>query len=124
MTRNNKKINVLAIDDDQVQHLIYQVILSDIGIVSAAFNGYDALQKLKNSKVDIILLDLEMPVMSGIELLNALESQPAVRHKIIVLSSTMNPELKETLIKRYNIKNCLIKPTNKDTLITEILAHE
>jgi len=69
----NKKI-VLLVDDDSLIIRMYQNKLSNEGYrVDIAFNGKEALVKVKQEKPDVILLDVMMPKMNGVETLKALK---------------------------------------------------
>lgn len=61
---------ILVIEDDDNQRLLYQDDLTWVGYsVIVAKNGHDGLQVLKDNPVDVVLLDIAMPGMDGIETL-------------------------------------------------------
>ncbi len=83
------KIKILIVDDT----VIYRKIISDavsaipgVEVAGTAHNGKIALSKIKTLKPDVITLDVEMPEMNGIQVLEALKSQPDPP-KTIMLSS-------------------------------------
>jgi CheY-like chemotaxis protein len=62
----NKK--VLFVEDDKANQYYMQLMLEDIGCsFDLAFNGQEAVEKIKQKKFDIIFMDLRMPVMDGFE---------------------------------------------------------
>src|SRR5947209_11668889 len=62
--------NILVVEDDKDLNNAYKIILESEGYtVEAAFNGQEALKKLENFEPDLILLDLLMPIMGGLEFL-------------------------------------------------------
>ena len=64
------KPTVLVIEDDDNQRLLYEENLQWVGYkVIAAKNGHEGLQALHDHKVDVVLLDIAMPGMDGIETL-------------------------------------------------------
>lgn len=64
------KPTVLVIEDDDNQRLLYEDDLKWVGYeVIAVRSGHDGLQALKDNKVDVVLLDIAMPGMDGIETL-------------------------------------------------------
>lgn len=73
MTRKLKhNPRVLIVEDESVLNEAYQVILTSAGYeVITTFNGQEALEVLEKQDVDIILLDLRMPVLDGIGFLEA-----------------------------------------------------
>ena len=86
---DKKDLQVLIIEDEQLLNEAYARVLSAAGIsLLRAYNGKEALDVLKNQKPDIILLDLRMPVMDGIEFLKKLQPKDNLPDaKIIVFSN-------------------------------------
>lgn len=88
-----KSIKVLVVDDSALMRKIVSDMLneeSDIEVVATARNGKDALKKIKTLDVNIITLDVEMPLMNGIDTLKELK-----RNKIslpVIMLSGMNRE--------------------------------
>lgn len=82
---------VLVVEDDPQLNLTYNILLKKIGHeVGHAFNGLEALDQLDAFKPEIILLDIRMPKMDGIEFLrqaNMPENHPSVK---IILFSNMD----------------------------------
>lgn len=69
-----KKLNllrhaeVLLVEDNEINQQVAQAILQEMGIrVDLAMNGYEALERTANKQYDAILMDLQMPLMDGIE---------------------------------------------------------
>jgi len=82
-------IRVLIVDDSLFIRTILRDMLKgspDIEIVGTAVNGIDALAKISELKPDVITLDIEMPRMGGLEVLEALQGE-SVKPKVIVLST-------------------------------------
>lgn len=86
---NDKDLQVLIVEDEQLLNEAYARVLSAANIsLLRAYNGKEALEVLKKHKPDIILLDLRMPVMSGIEFLKELKPKETLPDaKIIVFSN-------------------------------------
>jgi CheY-like chemotaxis protein len=81
--------SILLIDDDQFVTTLYRAKLQSEGFtVDAAHSGNEALEKLSQNRPDAIVLDLNMPGISGVELLKAIRDVPLWRHiPVIVFSS-------------------------------------
>lgn len=61
---------ILIIDDDDAQRILYEIEISEMGYeVILAKNGMEALKKMSQQKPDVVVLDLMLPGMDGIELL-------------------------------------------------------
>lgn len=93
-----RKINVLAVDDDFVNLKLIEVMLKknlEVGDILKAKNGLEALSILdersadadKSKHIDIVLLDIVMPVMNGLEFLDQLQVRPEVTIPVIVLTT-------------------------------------
>jgi DNA-binding NarL/FixJ family response regulator len=88
---DHKDLQVLIVEDEQLLNEAYSRVLGAANIsLLRAYNGKEALDLLKDKehKPDIILLDLRMPVMDGIEFLKELKPKESLPEtKIIVFSN-------------------------------------
>jgi len=114
---------VLVVDDDpdQVDGLVS--LLSQHGMVSLrAYNGQQCLDIVHQNSVDVIILDLDMPGMSGLEVCAALEKEIA-GHCLAIIILTARDE-KEIRIEglRPGITEFITKPANSQVLIPRIQA--
>lgn len=81
-----KKLSVLIVDDEQVVCKLLYDELSERGyLCSIALNGHDALTKLASKDFDIVLLDIKLPGMSGMEVLSTIRS---ARHNTAAIMIT------------------------------------
>lgn len=121
--------HILVVEDDKDLNNAYKVILESEGhTVEVAYNGQEALQKLKKFSPDLILLDLLMPIMGGLEFLqhyDQVDQHPNV--KILIFTNMENsPEVTEA----YNLgaHRCIIKswtaPQNLARVISDTLANK
>jgi len=102
--------NILVVEDDRDLNFAYRLILErEKHTVISAYNGEEALEKLQDFDADIILLDLLMPIKSGVEFLQSYDiasKHPGV--KILVFTNMDNaPEINEAL--RLGADKCIIK---------------
>jgi two-component system, chemotaxis family, chemotaxis protein CheY len=91
------KLDVLIIDDSVVMRAVLAKLLRMTGIplgtVHEAGNGAAGLALLERQRVDLVLLDISMPVMRGDEMLERLREQPALRElPVVVVSSESSNE--------------------------------
>lgn len=114
---------VLVIDDDTFIRELYEEVLKDAGYeVETAQNGEEGLSKLQNGGYDGALLDVMMPKLDGLGVLNALsQNPPATPNGPIVLLTNLaqDPVIKDALSKgaaSYLIKTDI----NPDQLLAEI----
>ncbi len=69
------KRKILVVDDEENIRLLFKEELEEEGYeVDTASNGLEALEKVKAASFDIIVLDIKMPVMDGIQALNAIKN--------------------------------------------------
>jgi len=75
-----KKYNVLIADDEFLARKLVQEYVQKVeclNLVDYCSDGLKAMEILKNEKIDILLLDIQMPDLTGLELLKTIENQPA-----------------------------------------------
>jgi CheY-like chemotaxis protein len=125
------ELRILHVEDDAVEAMNLQRIFRKLGVkhqLASATNGEAALLHLReNPRVlpHIILLDLHMPFMNGLEFLQALRSDANLGHiAVYVLTSSVMPQ-DEFHARQYNIENFLVKPFTPDKyreVIVDLLA--
>lgn len=114
-------IELFIADDHQMFIDGIKALLHDIKyihIAGEANTGNEVLQKLKNTKVDIILLDIRMPDLNGIETATIIsKSYPAIK----ILALTMYDDSNNiTKMLKAGVKGYVLKNTSKDELIRAI----
>lgn len=119
----NEKIKIIIVDDHEIFRNGLKMVLgklSYVNLIGEAENGLEFLELLKKGKPDIVLLDIEMPVMNGLEAAkSALEKYPDL--KIITLTMFNDDEYIRSMMD-LGVKGFLIKNINKDTLDKAILT--
>jgi putative two-component system response regulator len=116
-------LKILAVDDVEMNLEMLELMLSSLGgVFLKAGNGREALQVLEHNRdTDIILLDLEMPVMDGFETLAKLKKNNVLREiPVIVITSGRN-EVLRTLALGAN--DFLAKPYDKEELKLRVMNH-
>ena len=79
---------VLVVDDERMNRMILRRALEGQGhVVSEAENGRQALARLEEAPLDIVLLDLIMPELDGYATLEAIKANPAIRHIPVIIVS-------------------------------------
>lgn len=88
---------ILAVDDSKTMRDMLNYTLVEGGHdVTLATDGYDALSKLKENSVDIIITDINMPGMNGIELIKKVRIDPSYRSTpILILTTEAGKDLKQ-----------------------------
>jgi DNA-binding response OmpR family regulator len=113
-------IHILVVEDNKDLRDYYQIILSAYQ-VTLAENGQVALNLLNTQPLpNLIISDLMMPVMDGMQLLNALKSSDALRHlPVIMLTARTNRQDKIKAL-RFGIDDYLNKPFDEEELLVRI----
>jgi CheY-like chemotaxis protein/anti-sigma regulatory factor (Ser/Thr protein kinase) len=107
---------ILVCDDDATTRKMLRGILKSAGLaVSTASDGQAALRVLRRKKFDLVLLDIWMPKISGLDLLELLRDEPHVP-KIVVMTSD---QTSETLLRalRGRVYQFLAKPVEAESLL-------
>lgn len=104
---------ILIVDDDESVQLVYKEELEDIGYeVYSVFSGEEALEKIGQISPDLVVLDIKMPGMDGIDVLRQIkESDPSLP---VILSSAY-PEFKQD-ISSWASDDYIVKSANLDSL--------
>ena len=114
-----KREKVLVVDDDVDACELISTVLGQLGFeIDVAADGYEALRKLRSASPDIVLTDLQMPGMNGIELIGALR-QMHLRLPVILMTGADTHDLC-TSAEAYGAVACMAKPINLDQLIWKI----
>ena len=117
---DSKKI--LVVDDDPINRKLIVKILSKKDFESIeAGNGVEAFNVLANNNIDIILLDVIMPVMNGIEFLKEIKTKPEYMNLPIIILTTDDSKKIEALSLGAN--DVIIKPVSPVTLLETIEKH-
>lgn len=119
---------ILIVEDDRDLNAAYQIILKKAGhTVGSALNGKDALETAEMFKPDLILLDLLMPIMGGLEFLQHynLDARPEV--KVLIFTNMENsPEVNEAY--KLGATRCIIKswtaPQSLAKVVDDVLKKE
>jgi DNA-binding LytR/AlgR family response regulator len=77
----NEKYNVIVVDDEYLAQKLLQDYVSKVDslqLLATCSNAFEAMEALKSNKVDIMLLDIQMPDLTGLELVKSLEKKPAI----------------------------------------------
>jgi CheY-like chemotaxis protein len=114
--------NILLVDDNtcilDALALYFAMTARDCAILKAR-NGKEAADILQNGAVDLVLTDINMPVMDGYELI-ALRNRLFPRVPLIAMTGDSSPEVMEQL-NALGITECLEKPFSFDAVIGMIL---
>ena len=114
------KKKILIVDDDEGIRLVYQEELEIEGFaVETAMNGDQALEKFKTAPPDLVILDINMPGMNGIEVLRQMKE---VNASLPVILSSAYPEYKQDF-GAWASDEYIVKSVNMDDLKAAVHKH-
>lgn len=110
--------SILAVDDSPSLRMAIRIALTGAGYrVTEAGDGQEGLQKATAERFDMIVTDLNMPIMDGLTMIEELRKSPAqCGTPIIFLSTESDPEMKQRA-KAAGATGWLVKPFVPDQLI-------
>ncbi|HWE84073.1 MAG TPA: response regulator [Terracidiphilus sp.] len=116
-------ITVLVVDDSVTMVLSLKTTLSLNGFqVETAGNGQEALQKLKSGlKPGLILTDINMPVMGGMDLIRNVRTMPGLRFIPILTLTTESEATKRNEGKLAGATGWLVKPVSGNDLVVAVM---
>ena len=109
MIKNNKKPRILVVDDEEeIRDMLTRHYKFQGYETLTACNGAVALEILAAERIEIVISDIMMPVMDGVELLNKIRTDYPMTHVIIMTGYVTMDNLLATL--RYGADTCIFKP--------------
>jgi len=116
--------NVLIVDDSPVMRLFVRRVLDLSGLTNGtcfeAGNGREALDLLHTERMDVVLTDLNMPMMDGEQLVRSLEADEALRSIPVVVVSTDRTDGRVEQMLTLGAKGYVKKPFLPETLREEV----
>jgi len=117
-----KDIKVLVVEDVELNQLLMKTLLDDFGFkCEIAANGKIAVEKLEKSGYDIVLMDLQMPVMNGFQATDYIRNTLKSQIPIIALTADINTEDIEHC-KTVGMNDYIAKPVNEQVLHSKIVG--
>ena len=114
---------ILVVDDADFNREVMTRILERDGYrVETAVDGADALQKLNSNPYDLVLLDVMMPGVDGVQVIEAMHADVGLRHLPVIMLSALNEQ--ETVLKciQLGAQDYLPKPINQQLLKARMSA--
>ncbi len=116
-------LKILIVDDDFINRKLLQTLLKKnetVSEIQEAENGSDALDKLKkNPGINLVLLDVMMPIVDGIEFLKIFRSDMANSHIPVIVLST--DDTKKTEIFDNGANDFIRKPIKEEDLFQKLI---
>ncbi|UCD35195.1 MAG: response regulator [Nitrospiraceae bacterium] len=115
-------LKIMIVDDCQITRKLLGHYLTSKGYsVVFAENGLDAIEKLGSATVNLIMTDLNMPYMDGLELIKTLQGNSRLSGIPVLMVTSNNDEVERDEAFRTGARGFLVKPVTADTIEQHIL---
>jgi two-component system OmpR family response regulator/two-component system alkaline phosphatase synthesis response regulator PhoP len=113
---------VLIVDDDESIRLLLRRILESIPALDLTLAGscQEALQLASEHTYDLILLDLLMPGIGGIEVLNRIRKSPPNEKTAVIIVSVMSDSDTKIVCKSLGVSDYLTKPIDRNSVLSAV----
>lgn len=117
LQKSLKGLRVLAVEDNELNRMVLQVILKKCDVVmSIAHNGQEAIDLIQEKEFDIVLMDVQMPIVDGLEATKYIREELKFTTPIIGLSANAMREEVE-ICKQAGMNDYLVKPYSERALV-------
>lgn len=117
LQKSLKGLRVLAVEDNELNRMVLQVILKKCEVVvSIAHNGQEAIDLIQEKEFDIVLMDVQMPILDGLEATKYIREELKLTTPIIGLSANAMREEVE-ICKQAGMNDYLVKPYSERSLV-------
>lgn len=123
-TTNADALQILVVEDDPINHRTLTALLHKHGIDSiGAFDGKEALALLLENEFDLILMDIQMPILDGVATTKAIRNNPEFKHKANVPIIALTAHAMESDQEKFlsaGMNDYISKPVDIDALLAAI----
>ena len=124
MNTEKDKILILVVEDDPISSKLLTKILEEENFeVVNAFTGREGLNALNANNIDVILLDLNLPDMDGVEILKYIYKNPQFMQIAVLITSDRSDEIDVVIGFEFGADDYIQKPIRKRELIARIKAN-
>jgi len=123
--RDLNNLRVLLVEDNDINRLYASSILKTWGsIVESAENGFVAVEKVRNTDFDIVLMDIQMPVMDGFEATKNIRALPKPKSNMPIIALTANATRRDVeKCLAEGMDDCIAKPFTPEDLYYTLNKH-
>ncbi|MCK5720686.1 MAG: response regulator [Thiomargarita sp.] len=113
--------HILIVDDSPTDAYLVKNMLEECGYqTSQAENGEEAIQKVKEIKPNLVLMDVVMPGLNGFQATRKITKNPETSNIPVVIISSKNMETDKAWAKMQGAKDFLVKPIKADILLATV----
>ena len=121
--KDYSKYTVLIVDDIPVNIILLKTMLARTNVkILTAVNGQEALNLVRSLKPHVVLLDIQMPVMNGLEVLKEIKSDPKLKEIAVIMVSayTSAEDIEQSM--NLGASGFIKKPVIMDILLSNVTA--
>lgn len=113
-------MKALIVDDSSVMRLVLRTYLQKMNVTCVeAINGLDALSILATQTFDLVLLDIDMPVMNGVEFLSTIRrEQRTFTAKVLMVTASTSSKIQDAF--NHGANDVMMKPFDEEALREKI----
>jgi DNA-binding response OmpR family regulator len=118
----DNQFSILLVDDDKKIISLYKEFLlknNNRYTIKVAFNGQEAIKTILLEKIDLVLLDISMPILSGLEVLAELHNR-RIWLPVILISGSAVDTANDKIVTDFGIIDIYCKPLNLQTVVNKI----
>ena len=121
MEINSKTARILVVDDEPEIHAVLGKLLQNEGYeVVSTYNAQEASESIAEVRPDLVILDIMMPKVSGIELCNRLKSDPATKDIMVLMVSARDAQADRIAGLTHGADDYVSKPFHLRSLVRKI----
>ena len=114
--QQRQNFHVLVVDDNEINRMLLCAFLAKLGNPYAvASNGYEALAQIRNNRFDVVLMDIQMPDISGMDVASRLRAESTTIPILIATTAHAFPEQHQTILDA-GFSDLLTKPVGMEEL--------
>ncbi len=111
---------ILVVEDNTMNLTLAEIVLGNFGAeVTTANSGKDALEQLANKSFNLVLMDIRMPVMDGLETTRRMRTDMKINTPVIALTANTSAEVRKSM-EEVGINDYLLKPYRESLLLRKI----
>jgi CheY-like chemotaxis protein len=121
---DDRALNIILVDDDEVDVIIVKRAFSTANLTNKLFiarDGIEALEMLRGDTIPkmrrVMLLDINMPRMNGIELLREIRADPALKGLSVIVMTTSTEERDRVDAFKLNVAGYIVKPVTFNAFV-------
>ena len=122
-TEDSQKFSILVVDDAPENVMLLGLILEELGDVSSALGGREAIDKALENRPDLIVLDIQMPEVNGYDVIEALKADPRTESVPVIFVTGLSEETDEEKGLELGAIDYITKPYNPLVVTARVRNH-